>query len=419
MYKAVIDNFSLLLLIDADKAADLSAKYFPEEHQAFLKKDIDSFVKFLYLRALNKSEYGQSIMSKDDEFELLTLTCRYSPPDVLLMIKTTQTIPLEYALRICKQYRVIDACMHIHTLRGDIQAAVNLVAEEIEAVLVEAIQKGGNIYAPSVDLVKEAPELKKAYETVLVTFDLISKAPKVGQLLDKMWKDTFLAFQLPLYLVCGQDISPDTKTAITLFFAFFVVEALQRTSPENIFNVLKSDFCSIDQQQYRNVLSAVFKYLDYNQMLSNTVIELYKKSNLTKTRAAFAYKPECIICNTPITGAGGIGALIFECGHVYHNNQRCGQGAKKCKFCRNELVGVKQNDIPQQESKNSQSMKLRKLLRVEFGLRRHYGKFQDVSESGSNIFFMSDFPVVPKQLLKLNLPETESLPEERLVFLEL
>ena len=242
-----------------------------------------------------------------------------------------------------------------------------------------------------------------------------------------MWKDTFLAFQLPLYLVCGQDISPDTKTAITLFFAFFVVEALQRTSPENIFNVLKSDFCSIDQQQYRNVLSAVFKYLDYNQMLSNTVIELlledciqlYKKSNLTKTRAAFAYKPECIICNTPITGAGGIGALIFECGHVYHNNQRCGQGAKKCKFCRNELVGVKQNDIPQQESKNSQSMKLRKLLRVEFGLRRHYGKFQDVSESGSNIFFMSDFPVVPKQLLKLNLPETESLPEERLVFLEL
>ncbi|KAH0788596.1 vacuolar protein sorting-associated protein 8 isoform X3 [Histomonas meleagridis] len=423
MENAVIENFPLLLLINASKAAELLAKYFPDYHATFLKMDIDPFIKFLYLRALSKSEY-KDLLTHDNNFDLLTMMCKFAPKEVLPMIKASQDISVEDALRVCKQYRVIDTCMHIHTLRGDIQAAVNLVAEEIEAVLVEAIQKGGVIYAPSVDLVKEAPELKKAYETVLVTFDLMSKAPKVGQLLDRMWKDTFLAFQLPLYLACKCPI-PETKNAITLFFAFFVVEALQRTSPENVFHTLKSDFCSIDQIQYRKVLSAVFKYLDYNQMLSNTVIELlledciqlYKKANVLKTRAAFAYNPVCVMCNTPITGAGGIGGLIFECGHLYHNNSKCGQYRKKCPLCRNEMSVTKQNDAPPIESAHSQSMKLRKMLRVEFGLRRHYGKDQDLSQSGNNIFFMSDFQFTPKTQYKLELPE--KIPEEKQVYLEL
>ncbi|KAH0786236.1 RING zinc finger-containing protein [Histomonas meleagridis] len=425
MEAAVLENFPLLILINADKASELLGKYFPDYHATFLKLDIDPFIKFLYLKALSKSDY-RDLLSHDNYYDLLTMTCKFAPQEVLPMIKASQDISVEDALRVCKQYRVIDTCMHIHTLRGDIQAAVNLVAEEIEAVLVEAIQKGGVIYAPSVDLVKEAPELKKAYETVLVTFDLMSKAPKVGQLLDRMWKDTFLAFQLPLYLACKCPI-PETKNAITLFFAFFVVEALQRTSPENVFHTLKSDFCSIDQIQYRKVLSAVFKYLDYNQMLSNTVIELlledciqlYYKANLMKTRAAFAYNPVCVMCNTPVTGAGGVGGLIFECGHLYHNNSKCGQYRKKCPLCRNEMSITKQGDAAPIESAHSQSMKLRKMLRVEFGLKRHYGKDQDLSQSGNNIFFMSDFQFTPKTQYKLELPPQNKIPNEKYVYLEL
>ena len=435
----VIKNYlKLFVLINAAESAELIGRYYPEYARLFIKKEPDLYVKFLYLRAFVETEYVK-LLTEEDHFELFELTCKYSPPDVLPMIKSSQTIEIDKALPICTKYRVIDACIHIHTMLGDMQSAVNLVAEELEADLVEAILSKHHICAPSIDLVKEEPELQKAYQTVVITFELLSKAP--NQLTDRMWKDIFLSFQLPLYIIQPknldspeseneliQDVDPDTRRSICYFFAFFIVETLSqnRSSPENIFTTYQLQFKEINQILYRTALSAVFKYIDYNQKLADTVVQLlmedcinlYDRAQLTKTKAAFVYNTNCQFCNTPITGAGGVGALVFECGHAYHDDQKCGQHRSTCMVCKGELqISSKQEPPAAAPSQRAQNMKLRKLMRVDHGLRRNYGKDQDLSDSGNNVFFFFDYPVQAKQYSVLKQPE--NWPEIKNLFLEL
>ena len=109
-------------------------------------------------------------------------------------------------------------------------------------------------------------------------------------------------------------------------------------------------------------------------------INLYDRAQLTKTKAAFVYNTNCQFCNTPITGAGGVGALVFECGHAYHDDQKCGQHRSTCMVCKGELqISSKQEPPAAAPSQRAQNMKLRKLMRVDHGLRRNYGKDQDLS----------------------------------------
>ena len=426
MQEAIRNNLPLLVLIDSDKTVELMRKQMPKNYNdEFIRKEQNQYVKFLYLRSAAASPECSKMLTEENQFELFELTCKFSPPDVLPMLKSSQTIEIDKALPTCTKNRVIDACIYIHTMLGDMQSAVNLVAEELEADLVDAIQSGKEIKAPSIDLVKEEPELKKAYDTVVITFDLLSKAP--NQLSDRMWKDIFLAFQLPLWLV-QQSKDENLQTSICYFFAFFIVETLQqnRSSPENIFNTYELQFKEINQMLYRKSLSAVFKYLDYNQKLSETVIQLlmedcinlYGKAQRTKTRAAFIYRINCAKCNTPITGARGVGALVYECGHCYHDDSKCGMHLPFCQICKGQLANkAKDTGPPPTASDRAQNQLLRKLQRVDYGLRRHYGKDQEQSESGNAVFFFADYPVQAKQYLILN--PIEKFPEQKDIFIEL
>ena len=424
MLKVMEPMFTMLVLMDPDQAAKLLGREDPRFHGIYVSRSSTPYSKFLYLKALANSRYNK-LMTEEDYFELLKSSCQYAPPEVLPMLKASHTIQIDEALPVCLQFRVIDACIHIHTMLGDMQAAVDLVAEELEAVLVDAINSKKKMKVISLDLVKEEEAIRKAYDTVLITFDLLSKAPEIGSLLEKMWKKIFLAFQLPLWKSNSID-DADTTRSITLFFAFFVVEALARTKPETVFETLKRDFCIINQLQYRDVLAAVFKYLDYNEMLAQTVIHLlledcillYKRATLTNTRAAFVYNTNCVICNTPITGAGGVGARVFECGHSCHDNLSCGGHRSSCPLCKRELTASNKQGVVA-ESSRAKNMRVRGLNRVEFGLRRHYGKDQDLSECGSNIFFFPDPPVDVKGNMPLRTPNEEDIIEQSVLFLEL
>jgi hypothetical protein len=426
MRTAVRNNFQLLVLADAKKAVSLIHQYDPQFHAKFLKGENQPFVIFLYLQAVNASPYVKTL-TENEQFERFRLMCQYASSEVKQAIEDSQVIDLAQALPICQQYRVMDACIHIHTMLGDMQAAVNFIAEELEAVLVDAVTSGYPIRAVSLDLVKDEPQLKKPYETVVVAFDLLSKAPEIGTLLEKMWKKAFLAFQLPMWMCKNEIKDLDTQQSMKLFFAYFVVEALLRSNPETVFEVLRRYFYGIDPIQFRDVLTAVFKYLDYNEMLSQTVIQLlvkdcqdlYQRATSTKTRAALVFENLCTKCGSPITGAGGVGALIFDCGHCYHDNSACGEHLRFCPKCKQQLTDSTEKHGELGESARAKHMKLRALSRVEFGLRRNYGKDQDLSESGTNIFFLSDAPVEVRGLAKLTVPPDEAWPQQEMIFLEL
>jgi hypothetical protein len=423
--QAARDNFHLLILVDADE----TVKFFGEQDlqftKDFIKSDCNSFIKFRFLAALDRSPQFSSLLTLDDRFDLLQLACQFAPSEVLPMLKSSQAIPLDDALPICSQYRVIDACIHIHTRRGDVQSAVNLVAEELEAVLADAVRQNDSFNVVSLDLVKDEPALAKAYETLMIAFELLAKTPERGGLLESVWKNIFRAFQLPLWL-SGEKREAGIKRSMTLFFAFFVVESLSRTKVETVYNILRRDFCPIDPIQYREALAAAFKYLDYNAMLSKTVIsllkedcvDLHERATLTKTRAAFVYNTNCANCSMPIRGTGGMGALVFQCGHTYHDNATCGKNQKTCPRCRNRQRSGKEEVTAPGESVRARNTKMRLLSRVEFGLRSRYGIDEDIGESGACIFFLSDAPVDVRQEAVLQVQEELTWPSQDLLFLE-
>jgi len=327
------------------------------------------------------------------------------------------------ALPVCIQFRVINTCIHINTMLGDFQAAVSLVADELERELVEAIQSGKTLRVSSIDRVGDDPLLKKPYETVLMAFDLLSKTPESGPYLEKLWRFLFLAFQLPLFLAKNSN-DIESNQAMTLFFSFFVVAVLSKTSPDFVLDTLKRDFCSMDSIQYKNVFGSVFKYLDYQKMLSSNVqsllledcLKLYHESLAITTKAATVFSPKCDTCLQPITGAGGVGMLVFECGHCYHNDLTCG-GHKTCPKCRGELVNINPEKGKQKISSRNKLMRRRQIQRVEYGLKKHYGKDQDITQNGNYVFFLPESIVPNPRKIELEIPE--DLPDECEVALEL
>jgi hypothetical protein len=101
---------------------------------------------------------------------------------------------------------VIDACIRLLTVLGD------------------ALRSGAPIRAVSLDLAKTENPSK----TAVITLDLLSKAPEIGTVLEKMSKNTFLAFQLPLWISKHDVSNRDAKNSMKLFFA-----SLARCNPSS------------------------------------------------------------------------------------------------------------------------------------------------------------------------------------------
>jgi len=434
---ALKTHFSLIVLTDPEKAVNMIVNICPEFHREIMNISTGQYFKYLYLKVYYQYENthfpvdSPMRLTSEDVKELFTLTCQFEPALALPMLKDRKptTMQIDKAGPIAVQYRVIDASIHIKTMLGALPSAVILLQEELEYVLVEAIESKKPIRVENIDLIGDDPVLKKSYNTVLMAFDLLSKAPNLGTILNKMWHDIFLSFQLPLWLASKPDhADKGTRKSLTLFFAFFVVEALSRKEPAFVLDILRRDFSSLDAKQMKEVLSAVFQYLDYQKMLKLTVksllledcMNLTHRANLTKKHAAFVYRTNCVICQQPINGEGGIGMKLFDCGHAYHDNPECGGNHKVCPLCKGALGSNDKKKTADNENKKGnigRRMELRALSRIEYGLRRHYGKDQDLSESGNYVFFLPSYPVDVRR--KVTLPDHLDEGEEIYAFLEL
>lgn len=422
IYKAVENNIDLLILISPADALELIATQFQDLHVFIMAADIKPYAKWIYLRHLIESEYCETLLREEDHRELFELACQFESERALPLLESGMTsLKFDEALPICTRYHVLDACIHIHTILGNYPAAVTLMADEIEYELTTIIKKHKSVYVPSIDTVKEAPELTTAYNDVQLSFELLQSAPDVGDMHDKLWRSLLLGFQLPLWLT--KDLSdPGTAKSLTIFFAYFVTEALNRSTPQHILLILRKDFASMDQYYYRLVLQLVFKHLSYQEMLNNTVhqllledcLHMYKQAVLVRSRGAFIMTNLCQMCQTPVNGYGGIGCLTFQCGHCFHDNTTCG-GHTECPLCHGTMAASR-SKAPKTISQRTYSMKLRSLQRVDYGLRRHYGIGQDTTNTGTNLYIFSEYPVEVKKKLVVTLPEE---PEQMFCYLEL
>ena len=418
---AIEEHIQVLILIDAAKTAKLVAEKMPEFHRTVMRKDIGSYTKYLYLKEMSKNPDCQHLVSDDDTMEYFVLICQFCPEEALPMLKTTSCIMFDKALPICERNRVVDACVHIHTMLGDNQSAVQMVSEELQQELVEILHNKKKCRVASLDRVGDDKYLRVPYNTIQLACDLLAKTPSLGTKLEEMWRDIFRAFQLPMYLTAK---IPDleTKKAFNLCFAYFIVELIQRTSGDFVMATLHRDFSIIPELQMREILLYVFKHFDYNKMLSTAVTALLLQdcktlrvdASLVKNRAANIWTTRCGICNQFITGQGGVGMLVFQCGHCFHNNSVCGKHTS-CPVCKG--IAARNNNAEMTLSKRTMANRARALQRVEFGLKKNFGDEQDDSASGHHIYFLPEYPV--KATNKITPKFADFLPPANSVFSEI
>lgn len=418
---AIEENIQVLILIDAAKTAKIIGEMWPDYHRPLMRKDIGGYAKYLYLKEMSKNPVCAPLVTEDDTMEYFMLICQYCPEEALPMLKTTSCIMFDKALPICERNRVVDACVHIHTMLGDNQSAVQMVSEELQQELVEILHNKKKPRVLSLDRVGDDKYLKVPYHTILLAFELLAKTPSLGMKLDEMWRDIFRAFQLPMYLT-ARIMDQETKSSYNLFFAYFIVELIQRTSGDFVMATLHRDFSIIPEMQMRSILLSVFKHFDYQKMLSSAVTALLLQdcktlrvdATLVRSRAANIWTTRCGICNQFITGQGGVGMLIFQCGHCFHNNSVCGKHTS-CPVCKG--IAARNNNAEMTLSKRTMANRARALQRVEFGLKRNFGEEQDDSASGHHIYFLPEYPVKATEKLKPKLAEI--LPTPNSVFSEI
>ena len=419
--KAIQHNFQVLVLLDPIEAVKLVHDSWPEFHRIFMAMDSKPFAKYVYMKTINDNPDWAGCFTEEDTFEYFKLICQFCPDEALPMLKATHTIMFDEALPICMRNRVVDACVHIHTMLGDNESAVKMISEELQQELVEILHSRKKLRVSSIDRVRDEPNLVKPYNTIYLAFDLLDKTPELGVMLDEMWRDIFKAFQLPMYLI-EKVLDTKTKQSFILFFAFFIVEVIPKTSGDFVMNTLNRDFKIMSQKLLKDVLQAVFVHFDYEKMLSGTVRSLLMEdcktlrvdAALIKTRAANIWSTRCGICGQFITGQGGVGMLVYQCGHCFHNNRLCGNHTT-CPVCKGIAAQRQNNEI--QLSNRARSNRARALQRVEFGLRHNYGDDQDETLVGNYIYFLPDFPCA--NLSKFNFKPASELPEATPVFLEI
>jgi len=418
--KAMIHNIQFLILQDSHKVVEIVLKYFPDYHKTFISQVSVSIVKFQYLKSIVNDESLSSKLSADDQFLYFQLLCEFEPHKVLSYLRSTPSILLDAALPFVLRFHVVEACVYVYRMLGNIEAAASLISEELENDLVSVCDSNMTVNVPSIDRVADDKLMRKPFQTLQIAFNIVDLAPKLGQTLQKMWKGLFNAFQLPLWL--SQALTNvDTKKSIILFFAFFVVNAISKTTPEFVLEELTKSCSSLDTMQLKKVLKPILGYLNQQNMLNSTVqgllkedcYSLFRKAFTMKSKSAIVYNPICSICQNSINGSGGIGAIVFQCGHCYHNNILCG-GHTSCPVCKGEH---NTKNATSTKAKSNNRQKQRQLQRVEYGLRKQYGEDADLTSMGKNIYFLPEykFDNAMKRVLK---PPT-SIPPSTPVYLEI
>lgn len=418
---AINMNLQVLILLNTKKTLDLIFNHFPDMHEKFLSSAIKPVVRYMYIRAIMHDRRYSDKISENDVMSYFALLCQFAPNEVLPMIKENHDFNIEKALPVCIKYHVVDACVHIYTMIGKPTSGMHLISDEIEYNLYTMIKKNVPLKIPTISRVAFIDEISTPYKLVRLAIDVLDNSPAVGHTLEKMWHLIFKAFQIPLWMACTEVKDEVARDGYFTFFSFFAIEALQRTDPQFIIEILHGDYQFMPDQQKRAVIRAIFAFLNQCKMLSKAVesllladcIKLSEEGRIVKSGGRCVMKPRCCVCNGFITGRGGIGSIVFPCGHMFHNNSRCGK-YKRCPVCNGDQILASNDEISDFDMKISRAQ--RKLARIEYSLQPNFGDMAAGSE-GNRIYFVEEFKTPCTQ--KAKGPSASVLPESNKLYVAL
>ncbi|EAY19445.1 hypothetical protein TVAG_101630 [Trichomonas vaginalis G3] len=420
--------FRALILIDNIQSVELltQKENWKEIHRNIISNKCNKpdVVVYKYLSAVAKLKDKYQIFREifsDPQIQSVYFksVCIYEKENALSLLKEGVIMENEEEfnkgkssyLDICIENHVVDACIHIYSLHTDIPHAIELLGKEIERELFITMEKecGKEMNIKSIDRVPSEPKLKKALANLDMAFQLLAKSPRQGAALDQIWKNLFLGFKLPMYL-SQKEKYRSLSQGISLFFSYFIVQIIARSTPELALDILSNDFQFLNTDQNRLIFESVFRYLNYQNVLSNNVEDmlivdcksLRQGIGFMSSQANTAFEVVCAACGQPITGAGGIGMRIYKCGHCFHANPQCGlhTSCPKCCATSNDIKKEAdlENDLNMNKKKGSTTRmtrgmmgKIRQLERVEYRLKRTYGKDHDERTGGNNVYFMQEY----------------------------
>lgn len=330
-------------------------------------------------------------------------------------------------LDICIENHVVDACIHIYSLHTDIPHAIVLLGKEIERELFIMMEHeySHEMDIKSIDRVPSEPKLKKANQNLDMAFQLLAKSPRQGPALDSIWRHLFCGFKLPLYLA-QKDKYKTLSEGISLFFSYFIVQIIARSTPELALDILETEFTFLNTNQNRLVFESVFRYLNYQNVLSNNVENmlivdcksLRQDIGFMYSQANTAFDITCCSCGQPITGAGGIGMRIYKCGHCFHATPQCGlhTSCPKCSATSDDIkkgeeleydlsTGMKKKSSGTRMTRGMMG-KIRQLERVDNRLKRTYGRDFDERTGGNNVYFIQEYHNPKPKKIKMNVAST-------------
>jgi hypothetical protein len=153
---AVISHLSDLIDLNADDTTHLILYHFTEDYEKIIDAlSVYPNVQFKFLKILIGIDESSSINNPTSELlqqrdiqvgtglhkTFLALMCQYEPQRVLSYLRShAENFELDFALNLCKKYKIIDATAHLLETAGDTSGAVNLYLESL-AELIFTLKK--------------------------------------------------------------------------------------------------------------------------------------------------------------------------------------------------------------------------------------------------------------------------------------
>jgi hypothetical protein len=379
--RALATTFTVLVLLSPEHTFDFVNKYFTREHREFIDL-LPPQNQFLYIRALLDHQDDDSFLNL-----MFKLTCRYDPQNAArFLVKYIDLLDIDAAEREATQTGCI-ACLI--TLKIRVQKyveAVEQIGREIERTLMNLVMSDLQVKPTSIDQLADLPALAEPMETIRVAIDLLVNVTPGRQDAGMLWQKVYLGFQLPVF-VCAKK-SPAVNAAVTLMFAYFLVISLNSLTANHVFLILAVHF-RMEPQQFREILTNVFRRIDYQRNLYGGVEQLLVEDTIELVETVYgnrargvrsSHEPICGKCSELLARTAG-SVRILPCGHCFHDHDLC-RLEGPCPVCAGEKAHravVQESTAPRRVSPTEYRMLMN---RMDFRLRQDLGRAGEGIDSG-------------------------------------
>ena len=326
----VIEVLSILVEIDSDKTAHLVRDWYQNSHGFIIKKlDNAPNLQLKYLGELLKDQFDKDLVLK-----YVKLLCQHSPSKVLKFLKSGDVEYFEECLKICADYKVVQAEAYLHEKLGAIKEALELWISTIQKTRFELFGKmrKKEVILPSIisDLGKKINKYCKVCIRNSEALDLTE--------IEEFWfsifrntLDCYMEFKEFFYLY------PQLEPIIHSSINNILTHMLQHVDLSSIITCISSEYEDFPFKHIRDNIIEVLIRFSHQQSIINQALKLLQVDRTEQISLLYSLRLQghasdfvlCRSCGKKINDST-TGIYIFACGHVYH--KRC-QEIPACLIC--------------------------------------------------------------------------------------